>query len=251
MDSTEEPIAEPVEQGPSLSDLAGASQSSYNDTAPPNYTRLTNLSSPEISTFQHNEKKHVIISHRGTDLANQKSARKDVRADLNIALGNKEADKLHNKRAKQTEEIIKKLKKEKPDSDIYLSGHSLGGSTAAHALATNDVIRKNVKELHTFNAGSSALQSKPVVSAQTKGELESKSTHHRVKGDEISLHVASNLIGKQKVYQSSKKPSVAQHILKMATPLLKRTFVGRLVGFGAKKALNTLESHSLDNFIKK
>lgn len=249
MDSTEEPIQ--AEQGPSLSDLASAAQSSYNETVPQNYTRLTNLSSPEISTFRHNEKKHVIVAHRGTDLENPKSARKDVRADLNIALGNKEADKLHKKRAKQTEEIVKKLKKEQPDSDIYLTGHSLGGSTSAHALASSDVVRKNVKELHTFNAGASALQSKPDVSPETKAELISKSTHHRVKGDEISLHVASNLIGKQKVYQSAKKPTVAQHILKMATPLLKRTFVGRLLGFGAKKTLNTLQSHSLDNFIKK
>ncbi len=37
------------------------------------------------------------------DLSNPNTARKDVRADLNIALGNKEADRLHNRRTKQTD----------------------------------------------------------------------------------------------------------------------------------------------------
>jgi hypothetical protein len=80
--------------------------------------------------------------------------------------------------------------------------------------------------------------------------LEQKSTHHAVAGDEISAHVASNLIGKTKIYNSTKTPSVAQHILAMATPLLKRTFAGKILAFGAKKALETLQSHSLENFIK-
>jgi hypothetical protein len=108
-----------------------------------------------------------------------------------------------------------------------------------------------VKRHDTFNSGSSALQRKPDVSPEVKAQLMEKSTHHSVKGDEISTHVASNLIGKTKKYASTKKPSIAQHVLALATPLLKRTFAGRLVAFGAKKALGTLQSHSLDNFTKK
>jgi hypothetical protein len=78
-----------------------------------------------------------------------------------------------------------------------------------------------------------------------------KSTHHRVKGDAISEHVEKNLIGKQKMYESKKKPSIADHVLKLATPLLKKTFVGRAVGYGVKKVLDTLRAHSISNFTRK
>jgi hypothetical protein len=236
---------------PSISDLASAAESSYNDTAPENYTKQSDLSSADISTYKHNEKPHYIISHKGTDFGDQKGVKKDIRADLNIALGNKEADALHKRRTKKTEQIVTAIKKKEPTHDIYLTGHSLGGSTTSHAMASSSIVRDNVTKHDTFNSGSSALQAKPNVTPEIKAQLMEKSTHHRVKGDEISAHVSSNLIGKQKQYTSTKKPTVAQHLLKMATPLLKRTFAGRLVAFGAKKALDTMESHSLSHFIKK
>jgi hypothetical protein len=238
-------------EDPTIQDMALASEASYSDTAPENYSKVAELSSPEISTYRHNEKAHYIIAHRGTDLADPKTARKDVRADLNIALGNKESDALHKRRTKKTESIIKSIKKKEPAHEIFLTGHSLGGSTSSHAIASSKLVRDNVKRHDTFNSGSSALQRKPDVSPEVKAQLMEKSTHHSVKGDEISTHVASNLIGKTKKYASTKKPSIAQHVLALATPLLKRTFAGRLVAFGAKKALGTLQSHSLDNFTKK
>lgn len=236
---------------PTLQDLAGSAQASYQDVPPMNYTKLTQYSNPEISTFKHKEKPHYIISHKGTDLSSPTTARKDIRADLNIALGNKDADGMHKRRTKQTEQIIKSIKKETPDSDIYMASHSLGASTSAYAMATNKYVRDNVKELHTFNAGSSALQKPPSVSADVRDELMKKSTHHRVKGDAISDHVKENLIGKVKEYESKKKPSIAEHVLKLATPLLRRTFVGRALGYGAKKVLETLRSHSITNFTRK
>lgn len=236
---------------PTISDLASAAEASYNDTAPENYTKQSDLSSADISTYKHNVNPHYIIAHKGTDFGDEKGIKKDIRADLNIALGNKEADALHKRRTKKTEQIVTAIKKKEPAHDIYLTGHSLGGSTSSHAIASSAVVRDNVKKHDTFNSGSSALQSKPNVTPEIKAQLMEKSTHHRVKGDEISAHVSSNLIGKQKQYSSTKKPTVAQHLLKMATPLLKRTFGGRLVAFGAKKALDTMESHSLSHFIKK
>jgi len=248
MDDTENT---PTSSPPSTSDLAAAAEASYGDVPPMAYTKLDAYSNPEISTFKHKEKPHYIIAHKGTDLSNPNTARKDVRADLNIALGNKEADRMHNRRTKQTEQIIKKLKKETPDYDVYLAAHSLGGSTAAHAMATNKYVRDNVKELHTFNSGSSALQKPPSVTAEVRDELMKKSTHHRVKGDAISEHVEKNLIGKQKIYESKKKPSIADHVLKLATPLLKKTFVGRAFGYGVKKVLDTLRAHSISNFTRK
>jgi hypothetical protein len=236
---------------PSIQDLAGAAESAYQDAPPMNYTKLTQYSNPEISTFKHKEKSEYIISHRGTNLADPNTAKKDVRADLNIALGNKEADAMHKRRTKQTESIIKGIRKESPKGDIYLVGHSLGGSTSSHAMASSKMVRDNVKQHHTFNSGSSALQKPPDVSPQVKDELMAKSTHHRVKGDAISDHVKENLIGKFKEYESKKKPSVADHVLKLATPLLKRTFVGRALGYGVKKVLDTLRAHSISNFTRK
>lgn len=248
MDNTENT---PASSPPSTSDLASAAEASYTDFPPMGYTKLDAYSNPEISTFKHKEKPFYIISHKGTDLANPNTARKDIRADLNIALGNKEADRMHNRRTKQTEQIIKKLKKETPNHDIYLASHSLGGSTSSHAMATNKYVRDNVKELHTFNSGSSALQKPPSVSPEVREELMQKSTHHRVKGDAISEHVEKNLIGKQKMYESKKKPSIADHVLKLATPLLKKTFIGRTIGYGVKKVLDTLRAHSISNFTRK
>lgn len=236
---------------PSISDLAIAAESSYTDQAPEDYTKQMDLSSPDISTYKHITKPHYIISHKGSDLVNPNTARKDVRADLNIALGNKEADALHKRRTKKTEAIVKAIKRKDPAHDIFMASHSLGGSTSSHAMASSKIVRDNVKQEHTFNSGSSALQRKPDVSPEVKAQLLEKSTHHSVKGDEISAHVATNLIGKQKKYASTKKPSIAQHVLALATPLLKRTFGGRILAFGAKKALETLQAHSLDNFIKR
>jgi hypothetical protein len=238
-------------EDPTIQDLATASESAYDESVPENYSKLPDLSSPEISTFRHNTQPHYIISHRGTDLSKSSSARKDVRADLNIALGNKEADALHKRRTKKTEAIIKKIKRKEPAHDVFLTGHSLGGSTSSHAMSSSQVVRENVKAHHTFNSGSSALQKKPEVTPDVKAALMEKSTHHRVKGDEISSHVKSNLIGKVKTYASTRKPTVAQHLLKMATPLLKRTFAGRIVAYGAKKALDTMQSHSLEHFTKR
>ena len=238
-------------EDPTLSELAEASQSAYDQSAPENYTRVEELSSPDISTFRHNERPHYVISHRGTDFSDDKSIRKDVRADLNIALGNRAADTLHKRRTKKTEQIIRKIQKKDPAHEIHLVGHSLGGSTTAHAMATSPLVRTAVKKHDTFNSGSSIFQKQPDVSPEVRKELESKSTHHRISGDEISAHTKSSLIGKTKTYKSTKKPSVASHLLAMATPLMKRTFAGRVLSFGAKKALGTMESHSISHFIKR
>lgn len=235
---------------PTISELATAAQSAYDESTPEDYSRVDELSSPDISTFRHITKPHYIISHRGTDFSDDKSIKKDVRADLNIALGNRAADTLHKRRTKKTEQIIRKIKKKDPSHDIHLTGHSLGGSTSAHAMATSDLVRNAVTKHDTFNSGSSAFQQQPTVSADIRKQLEQKSTHHRILGDEISAHTKSSLIGKTKTYKSSKKPSVASHLLAMATPLMKRTFAGRVLAFGANKALGTMESHSVSHFIK-
>jgi hypothetical protein len=101
-------------EDPSISELASAAQSAYDQTAPDDYSRVEELSSPDISTFRHISRPHYIISHRGTDFSDDKSIKKDVRADLNIALGNRAGDTLHKRRTKKTEQIIKKIQKKEP-----------------------------------------------------------------------------------------------------------------------------------------
>jgi triacylglycerol esterase/lipase EstA (alpha/beta hydrolase family) len=147
--------------------------------------------------------------------------------------------------------VVSQIKAKDPQHDVYLVGHSLGGSTAHQAMVKSKYVRDNVKELHTFNAGSSPLQHKGLSSKhKAYSTIAAKSTHHRIAGDEISASIKSNLIGTHKTYKNTQKPSLGKAILNIAEPLLKQSPLGRLVHFGANKIIDTLSSHSLKNFIK-
>jgi len=239
------------EQQPTVQELAKASEAAYSQSAPEGYSRLDELSTPDISTYKHQVNPHYIIAHRGTDIGATK-ANKQIKADLAILIGNKSHDKLHKERVKQTEKIVKELKAKTPESKIYLTGHSLGGSTAHHAMVKSPTVRENVTALHTFNAGTSPLQSKGLAKSNKAYKvIASKSTHHAVQGDLISQSVRSNLIGKHEIYKAPKeKAGVGRAILRIAKPHLEKSPLGRLVHFGAEKILDTLSSHSLDNFTK-
>lgn len=238
---------------PEISQLAQASESAYStvDTVPRDYNKVNELSSADISTFKHNVHNNYIIAHRGTDLASETKG-KQIKADLGILLGNRDQNKLHKKRTRETEKIIREIKKTDPEHKVYLTGHSLGGSTAHHAMIKNPYVRDNVTQLHTFNAASSPLQSKGL-SPKHKGyaTIERKSTHHRISGDEISASVKSNLIGTHKTYKNKQQPSIAQRVLNMTAPILKSSPLGALAHFAVSKIADTLSAHSLDHFIKK
>lgn len=237
---------------PSVKDLALANEASYDESQTPvDYTRLDDLSSPDISVYKHNVNPHSIIAHRGTAIESTKAS-KQLKADAAILFGNKSHDKLHKERVKRTEMIVNKLKETNPDHKIYLTGHSLGGSTAHHAMVKSEAVRKNVDALHTFNAGTSPLQSKEISKTnKAYKEIAEKSVHHAVQGDVISSSIQSNLIGKHITYKAPKeKPSVGRAILRLAKPHLEKSPLGRLVHFGAEKLLDTLSSHSLSNFTK-
>jgi hypothetical protein len=47
------------------------------------------------------------------------------------------------------------------------------------------------------------------------------------------------------------KPSIAQTVIKMATPIFNKSTFGKIALYGAEKMANTLQSHSLKHFIKK
>jgi hypothetical protein len=234
-----------------MKDLARAAETSYTaDEAPPDYERQNDLSTADISVYKHKVNPHHIIAHRGTDV-HSNTASKQLKADMNIAVGNKNADKLHNDRAKQTENIVKSIKESNPEHTIHLTGHSLGGSTTQHAMSKSKIVRDNVNTVDTFNAGSSIIGGKPLSSkSQAYKDIAGKSTHHHIEGDMISENVGSAMIGKVVKYKNKEKPTIAQHILKLANPILKKSVIGRGLSVLGNSVLGTMSSHSLKNFTK-
>ena len=234
---------------PTMKDLARASEASYSeDKAPEGYERHNEISTADISVYRHKVNPFHIIAHRGTDIHSD-TVTKQLKADLNIGVGNKSGDKLHKDRSKQTEEIVKTIMAQDPTHTIHLTGHSLGSSTAQHAMVKSQLVRDNVKSFDSFNAGSSIIGGKGISSkSKAYKDIAKKSVHHTIEGDAISENAGNSMIGTVKVYKNKQKPTIAQHILKMAAPILKKSFLGRGVKLIASNVLGTMSSHSLKNF---
>lgn len=243
-------------------DLAKASKSSYNMSkrgsvesrlanaqieSPENYNVIAEHSNKDMTTYKHKDDDTYIIAHRGTDLTGSaKNILKDVVSDFNIAIGNEQNDGLHKKRTKRTEKIIRNF----PNSKIYLTGHSLGSSTANSAMNNSKLIRDNVNELHTFNGGSSMLTSKKHKDTSNIGKmLHGKSYHHTVNGDEISHRVKEGYTGNHLSYEPKKKNKIPKRIFNALKPLIPNSKAGKSAKVLTGKFLDTLNSHSIDNFI--
>ncbi len=155
-------------------------------------------SNPNITTYKNNETGEVHVSHRGTHISGRRGM-KDIRNDFAIALGLQKLDPRFKRRTKSTERVIKDLAPEK----FTMSGHSLGSGTAQYAVANSRTIRKNLKEMHTFNGASNPILNNDIqVSKKDKKELDEKVTHHRIKGDIVSagFKTATGGFGKVKRY---------------------------------------------------
>lgn len=235
---------------PTTQELAKASQATYSNNTPENYSKVEELSSNEIHTYKHNTENHHLIAHRGTDL-HADTAKRDLKTDLKILTGQGSHTKVFKDRVKETENIVKKLKEKDPTTDIHLTGHSLGGTTAQNSMVKSKVVRDNVKSLDTFNAGTSPLQKKGLAKSNPAYKvIADKATHHRIEGDDISGSAKTSLIGKVKNYKTNAKPSIARAVLDYLKPKLQKTTAGKIAHFGADRILNTLQSHSLSNFTK-
>ena len=232
----------------SLGDLASASKSDYsNKDAPDNYSRNFSYGKGQVNVYKHNDSNEYIISHRGTDLSKKrKSVLGDLMADFNIAIGNTKADKTNAKRMKYTEKAINEIKKESENPNIYLTGHSLGGSTSLHSMMHSKKVRENVNEHHTFNAGSSFISNRDAPK-KVLDEINNKTTHHHIAGDAISKFT-NKMPGKSIEYSSKNKISMSEKVLNAAKPLLSVSPTASLIQKAGSTVLKTLRSHSLDNF---
>lgn len=237
---------------PDLSTLAQASEASYSkDEAPVDYNKIYELSTPDISTYKHKVDPHYIIAHRGTDLGDKKTIGKDLKQDLRILVGDKSNSKFLNDRTKQTEKIVNSIKDNDKNSKIHLTGHSLGGHSIQQTMIDSKDVRDKVDSLNTFNAGSSPFKvGKPLDKKNPiYKQIARKATHHVISGDGISAGVKDNMIGKVNTYKSKVKPSISQKVLDFVKPLTEKSKLGRLAHLGATRLLETLQSHSLKNFI--
>jgi len=91
----------------------------------------------------------VVVSYRGTDPKNVS----DLATDAQIFLGLDKIPIHFNDRFSEADRIYNSVKKEYPNRNITLTGHSLGGAEAVY------VGMKNSEDSITFNEGASPLSS--------------------------------------------------------------------------------------------
>jgi dienelactone hydrolase len=115
-----------------------------NGKAPANFTKIKSLSDRRSKVYQ-DETGKTFVSFRGTD----PSRMGDLFADGYIALG------MQNRsgRFKEAEQKMKKVAKKFPTSDIYTTGHSLGGGVSNYVASRN----KHVKASYAYAPGSNVV----------------------------------------------------------------------------------------------
>ena len=113
-----------------------------------------------------------------------------------------------------------------PDAKVTLQGHSLGGHTAAYAMANSDQVLKRVSSLDTFNTAAHPSFSVGLhVPFHKHQVLHEKTTHHRLNADVVSKgHLVNLPFGKSITYKHRTD----------------KTFIGR-----------ALDAHHIDHFFNK
>jgi len=198
-------------------------------------------SNPNMTTYKNEETGEIHVAHRGTHVGGRKGL-KDIRNDIAFGLGLTSVDPRFKRRTKATERVIKDLQPEK----LTMSAHSLGGGTAQYAVANSRTIRKNLKELHTFNSAANPILNADLkVSKKDKKELDDKVTHHRIKGDVVSagfnVSVPFGKVKKYSVKHDEKRgKSLMDKIVKKSSVLSK---VSQLTS-------RALHAHHIDHFHK-
>ena len=183
-------------------------------------------SNKNIVTFKSGDGR-IHIAHRGTDV----NRGKDIKADMALSAGKEGDNKKFKKRVRNTVKAVKAF----PDSEVSMSGHSLGGSTAYYSVVSNKLIGDRVKRLDTYNLGRSPFQSLKIADKR-KAMLAAKITHHRTKGDAVSASVMINKpIGRIKSYAA-----------KCGKACKVKSLAAKAAGFGM--TYKALHNHTLEHF---
>lgn len=200
---------------PSTRDLAELSKLHYgnnNDAIEKKFKnyKVDNLSDENVLGIHDDINKRLIINHKGSSKA------KDFISDAAFTLGLQKYDPQYQSRVKQTKKIVKKY----PDYHKTITGHSLGASTAIHAIDKSASLAKNINRAELFNPASITIPYK----LSKKKDME-----HQKKLDNIIIH-------------KNKNDKITSQII----PYGKK----RYVKANANKNQSLLEAHSLNNWIR-
>ena len=144
-----------------------------------------------VANYTSRDKSHNIISLKGTS----PTYVPDLVSDVKLAVGKSATDP----QFKQRTNAIKNIYRDNPDKKHYLTSHSLGASTALHALTTSKSIRDNTEHAHLFNTGYTKAfhkEQRLKITAPERKQLTAKVTHHNVSGDIISSALKGGAVGK-------------------------------------------------------
>lgn len=144
-----------------------------------------------VANYTARDKSHHVVSLKGTSPTHVP----DLVSDVKLAVGKSATDR----QFKQRTHAIKDLYRENKDKKHYITSHSLGASTALHALTTSKSIRDNTEHAHLFNTGytkSFHAEQRLKISAPERKQLQAKVTHHHISGDIISNALKSGAVGK-------------------------------------------------------
>lgn len=161
-----------------------------------------------VASFKNKKDGHIAVSVKGTDI----KSTSDLLSDVKLGLGFSGHDKQFKSRQKQ----IKKIYKDNPDVDKYLSGHSLGGSIVTSTLVNSKSIRDNTKKAHVYNPGYTPAFHNELSKNLTKDdkkELNSKILNHHIKSDPISEALNAKRIGRIKKYDEKSINPITKHSL--------------------------------------
>jgi len=131
------------------------------------------------AVYTHDKDDSIYITYNGTDFSNAD----DVKADGYIVAG----EESKSEHFQYADKLFKQVKAKYPDKDIHLTGHSLGGATAAYVGCKN-----KAASVTTFNRGGHFLKS----DINNKG-CTSKVTNYKTRSDPLST--ASFALPRQKL----------------------------------------------------
>jgi hypothetical protein len=161
------------------------------------------MSDGSITTLYESTTNTYHIAHKGTQFGSSTGSA-DGQADVQFALFGFNSHHVRD-RTEQTEDILDKIDKRDPGATVTLQGHSLGGHTAAYAMANSDRVLKRVSSLDTLNTAAHPSYSVGLnVPFHKQRILDEKTTHHRMTADIVSKgHLVNLPFGTSKTYRHS------------------------------------------------